>query len=158
MTTDLHDPERMQFLTDRTMRLLCAAMDRNHEEVARLVSEIADTYDAQGMYVVCCALAQSVLTLAYPDFKRGDGTLTGDLMAIERLPNSTGDPHALWAARFLAAYANGDMDTTDALFFGSMSDEEAHTGGVVALIALAADIARQKEAENQARLADPEVS
>ncbi len=147
MTTALNDPERMQFLTDRTMRLLVAAMDRNPEQVSHLLEEIADRYDAQGMYGVCCALAQSVLTLAFPDFKRGDGTLTGDMLAIDRLPTSTGDPHALWACRFVAAYGNGDMDNTDALFFGSIPDENAHGGGVVALIALAADIARQKEAD-----------
>ena len=141
--------ERMEFLADRTMRLLVAAMDRDPEQVSRLLEEIADRYDAQGMYGVCCALAQSVLTLAFPEFKRGDGTLTGDMLAIDQLPTSTGDPHALWACRFVAAYGNGDMDNTDALFFGSMPDENAH-GGVVALIALAADIARQREQEREA--------
>lgn len=151
MTTDLHDPERMQFLTDRTMRLLCAAMDRDADEVARLLGEIADTYDASGMYGVCCALAQSVLTLAWPEFKRGNGTLNdGEMLAIQKIPGGRDDPHTLWAARFLAAYANGDMDTCDALFFGSMPDEDAHAGGVVALIAFAADIARQREAEKDA--------
>lgn len=149
MTTDINDPQRMQFLTDRTMRLLCAAMDRDPEEVTRLLAEIADTYDAQGMYGVCCALAQSILTLAFPDQQRGDGSLAGDMIAIERLPGASDDPHTLWAARFFAAYANGDMDTVDSLFFGSMHDDDAHTGGVVALIAMAADIARQREAEAQ---------
>lgn len=144
---DLDNQERMQFLSDRTMRLLCAAMDRDPEEVTRLLGEIAETYDAQGMYGVCCALAQSILTLAFPDVKRGDGSLSGDMLAIERLPGAFDNPHTLWAARFFAAYANGDMDTADALFFSSMNDEDAHTGGVVALIAFAADIARQKEAE-----------
>lgn len=153
MTTDLHDPERMQFLTDRTMRLLCAAMDRNADEVGRLLDEIAGRCNASGMYGVCCALAQSVLTLTWPDFKRGDGSLDdGTMLAIQRMPGrepEADEPHSLWAARFLAAYANGDMDTADALFFGSMPDEDAHAGGVIALIALAADIARAKEAEAQ---------
>jgi hypothetical protein len=148
VTTDLHDPERMQFLTDRTMRLLCAALDRDPDEVIRLLAEISDTYNASGVYGVCCALAQSLLTLTWPEFKRGNGTLDdGVMLAIQKLPGSKDDPHVLWAARFVAAYANGDMDTTDALFFGSMPDEDAHGGGVVALIALVADIARAEEAK-----------
>jgi hypothetical protein len=142
------DRERRDWLTDRTMRLLCAAMDRDPDQVCRLLEEIAETYDASGMYGVCCALAQSVLTLAFPEFKRGDGTLDdGAMLAVQRLPAATDDPHSLWAARFTAAYANGDMDTTDALFFGSMPDEDTHTGGVIALIGMAASIARQREAE-----------
>jgi hypothetical protein len=142
------DPERLEWLGERTMRLLCAAMDRDPDEVCRLLDEISERYDAAGMFGVCCALAQSVLTLAFPEFKRGDGTLDdGAMLAVQHLPGASDDPHALWAVRFIAAYANGDMDTTDALFFGSMPDADAHTGGVIALIALAADIARQREAE-----------
>lgn len=148
MTADLDKSERMQFLTDRTMRLLVAAMDRDPDEITCLLEEISERYDAIGMFGVCCALAQSVLTLAFPDFKRGDGTLDdAQMLAVERLPEASDDPHTLWAVRFLAAYANGDMDTVDALFYGSMPDADAHAGGVVALIAFAADIARQKEAE-----------
>jgi hypothetical protein len=142
------DTERLHWLSDRTMRLLCAAMDRDPDETTHLLEEIAERYNASGMYAVCCALAQSVLTLAFPEFKRGDGTLDdGEMLAVQRLPGASDDPHILWAVRFVAAYANGDMGTTDALFFGSMDDEDAHGGGVVALIAMAADIARAKEAE-----------
>lgn len=141
------DAERLEWLSDRTMRLLCAAMDRDAAEAVRLAAEIADTYGTHAMYGVCCALSETVRQFAFPGVKQGDGSLTGDMLAIKKLPGGKDDPHALWACRFVVAYINGDADTTTALFFGSIRDEEAHTGGVIALIAMAADIARQKEAE-----------
>lgn len=148
----MSDNERLQWLSERTTRLLCAAMDRDPDEVARLLEEIADAQGGTGMYAVCCALAETVRQFAFPNVKQGDGSLTGDMLVIERLPGATepGSPHDLWAARFVAAYVNGDGDTSTALFFGSMGDEDAHTGGVIALIAMAASIARQREAEKRA--------
>lgn len=148
----MSDNERLQWLSERTMRLLCAAMDRDPDEVARLLEEISEAYGGQGMYGVCCALSETVRQFAFPGIKRGDGSLTGGMLVIERLPGVAEDdgPHDLWAARFVAAYINGDMDTTDALFFGSMGDEDAHAGGVIALIGMAASIARQAEAKHRA--------
>jgi hypothetical protein len=140
--------ERLQWLSERTMRLLCAAMDRDADEVTRLLDEIVGRYNASGMYGVCCALAETVRQFAFPTVQRGDGSLAGDMLAIERLPGAPDDPHALWAVRFVASYVNGDGDTSTALFFGSLADEDAHCGGVLALIGMAADIARQKEKES----------
>lgn len=144
------DPERLQWLSDRTMRLLCAAMDRDGETVTNLMAEMADRYNAAGIYGVCCALSETIRQFAFPTLKRGDGTLTGDMLAIEKLPGAKDDPHTQWACRFVVAYINGDSGNTDALFFGTIDDEDLHTGGVVALIAMAADIARQVEAERAA--------
>lgn len=145
------DAERIPWLGDRTMRLLCAAMDRDADEVTRLLDEIAQRYDAQGIWGICYALAGAIHKLAFPAVQRGDGTLTGDMLVIDRIPGaSTEDPDALWAARFVVAYVNGDADTANALFYGTMADPNQHAGGVIALIAMAADIARQREAEGRA--------
>lgn len=142
------DPERLEWLSDRTMRVLVAAMDRDGDQVADLLGEIGDAHGAQGMYGVCCALSETVRQFAFPSVRQGDGSLSGDMIAIQKLPGAKDEPDALFAARFVAAYINGDHDTTTSLFFGSIRDEEAHAGGVVALIGLAADIARQREAES----------
>lgn len=144
------DPERLEWLGERTMRLLCAAMDRDADTVTSLMAEMADRYGPGGIYGVCCALSEAVRQLGFPSFERGDGSLTGDMLAIEKLPGAKSDPHTEWACRFVVAYINGDMDNTDALFFGTVDDEDLHTGGVIALIAMAADIARQAEAERAA--------
>ena len=148
MTIDLDDPERMEYLTRQSMRLIVAAMDRQPDDCASILSDIGERYDAQGIWGICYALAATVHRLAFPSIQRGDGSLTGDMLAIEQLPGHDGDPAALWAARFVVAYVNGDSGTTNALFDGSMADLDQHMSGVVALVAMAGDIARHKEAES----------
>lgn len=144
------DPERLEWLGERTMRLLCAAMDRDPDETCRLLGEIAEEAGTHGMYGVCNALAETIRHFAFPTIARGDGSLTGDMLAIQKLPGATADRHADWACRFVTTYVNGDGETNCALFFGSLDDEDLHAGGVIALIAMAADIARQREAETKA--------
>ena len=136
------DTESRDWLTDRTMRLLCAAMDRDPDETVRLLEEIADEHGQRGMFGVCCAMAETVRRLVFPQIK-GDGSLTGDMLAIEKLPGAKDDRYTDWAARFVAA-----------LFLGSLGDEDLHAGGVASLVAMAADIARQKEAERGTEITD----
>jgi hypothetical protein len=121
-------------------------VDRDPDETCRLLEEIAEGYGASGMYAACCALAETVRQFAFPSVRRGDGTLTGEMLVVEQMPGSKGDPRALWACRFVASYINGDSGTSIALFYGSVADEDAHTGGVIALLALAASLTRQREA------------
>jgi hypothetical protein len=142
---DMPDPKRLKKLGDLAMRLLAAAIDRDTDTTVGLLEEIGTEYGTHGMYGTCCALAETVRQFAFPKVKQGDGSLTGDLVFIQQTPGSKGDPYALWAARFVAAYINGDADTSTALFFGNVRDADAHTGGVVALVAMAADLAREKE-------------
>jgi len=151
-TSELDNLERMEFLADRTMRLICAAMDRQPEQASQLIEEMGERYGHDGMYGVCCALAETVRQWVWPEVKRGDGTLTGDMLAIEKLPSAREDRATDWAVRFVAAYVNGDGDNTTALFFGQLDDQELILGGVIALVAMVGDIGRQKEAE--ARLAE----
>lgn len=146
-TPDLDDSERMQFLTDRTMRLLCAAMDRDPEQAANLLGEIGERYGHDGVYGVCCALAEAVRTWAFPTVPRGDGSLTGDMLILEKLPGAKDDPATDWACRFVTSYINGDDDINTALFFGNLGDQELTIGGVTALIGMAGSIGRQVEAE-----------
>lgn len=144
--------ERTRWLVGRMQRLLCAAMDCAGDETARLLEEIGVTHGPAGMYGVCCALAEVVRRLGFPGFEVGDGSLTGDIAFIEQLDeaDNPSDQHDLWAARFVTAYMNGDDDTCFALFSSSMCDEETHAGGVIALVDMAASIARQAEAEHGA--------
>lgn len=140
-----------RLLADLMMRLLCAAIDQDLEEVSRLLGEIGDDHGPNAMFGVCCALAEAVRQFAFPEFPRGDGSLTGDMVAFEKLPGAKTDRETEWACRFVAAYINGDSETTLALFFGSIDDAELHVGGVVALLGMAADLGRQKEAETRAQ-------
>lgn len=145
MTTD----ERTAWLGEQVQRALFAAVDRRPEHLADTLDAVAERYGPHGMFGVCYAFASIVQTLAFPGVQRGDGSLTGQMLAITRLPGATSDdPHSLWAARFVVAYVNGDADNTNALFYGSLEDDvDAHMGGTIALICMAADLARAKEAE-----------
>lgn len=144
------DPERIEWLGQRTMRLICAAMDRDADEAARLLEDIGKRYGHDGVYATCCALSEAARVWAFPSVRRGDGSLTGDILAIERLPGAKDDPASLWACRFLAAYVNGDAATSTALFFGQLEDQELIIGGVTALIGMVGGIGRQVEAESGA--------
>lgn len=138
--------ERTTYLADQVGRILIAAMDRDPESVAGCFGDVGDRYGDDGVYGVCCALASVVHTLVFPQLKRGDGSLAGDMLAIEKLPGGSDDPHSLWAARFVAAFVNGDDSTTVALFYGTLdTDQDITMGGVAGLVRMAGDVARHTE-------------
>lgn len=152
MTTTPDDrAERSEWLTERMWRLLQAAADRQPEDAVKTLTEIGDTYGSKGMFGICCALAETIRVLTWPDRKPGDGSLTGEMVGVVTEPGFTDrdDPHSLWACRFVAAHCNGDGGTTVSLFYGPLEakDTEAHTGGVIALLAMAGDLARRREQE-----------
>lgn len=149
MTQHAADPDRIPWLTDQTGRIIVAAVDRDADTIATALGEIGDRYGHDGVYGVCCALASAVHTLAFPGVKQGDGTLTGDILAIEKLPGAKDEPATEWACRFVTSHINGDGPTNTSLFFGNLGDEDLILGGVIALVAMTGDIARQKEAENR---------
>lgn len=145
MTTP--DPERLRWLADHAMRLLAAAIDRDSDQAARILEAIGTRYGHDGMYGTCCALSEAIRTWAFPTVKRGDGSLTGDLLGMAKLPGAKDDAATDWACRFLTTYVNGDADTNTALFFGQLGDRELILGGVTALVGMAGGIGRQIEQE-----------
>lgn len=141
------DAERTAWLGQHAMRLICSAIDNDPDEASRLIGEIGERYGLDGIFGTCYSLAEAVRVWAFPQLKRGDGSLTGDMLAIERLPGASDDPASLWAAQFLAAYVNGDSSTTTALFFGQLDNEDLILGGVAALIGMVGSIGREVQQE-----------
>jgi hypothetical protein len=143
------DPERAEWLAHTAADLLIAAVDRDEETTAALLCEIVERYDLGGVHSLCFMLASVVHKLAFPKFARGDGTLSGDFLAIWQLPGCDENPAAMWAARFVAAYINGDGANTSALFFGGLPDARNHVAGVCALIIMASDLARTTQEQTR---------
>jgi len=141
----------IQGLAEEVQALLGAAVDRDYQAATDLVVRIADQHGAQGVYGLCCALAQMVTTFGF-GVKRGQGfagiAVTGpdgrpvnpDAAPAEARPK-------VWATRFVAAYTNDDSATTVALFETSLADPDGHIAGVAALIGMAADVLRSKIGE-----------
>lgn len=143
MTAD----ERTRYLADQTGRIILAAVDRDHDTVARAIEEIGTAYGHDGVFQLCYALSEAVHQLVFPQVTRGDGSLTGDMIAIQanKPPSSLSGAASLWAARFVAAYINGDASTTNSLFYGGLENRDQILANVATLVGLAGDVARQKE-------------
>jgi hypothetical protein len=140
--------ENIEWLTEQVGRILAAAMDRAARTVTDVLQEVSDRCGTTGVYSICCALASVVHTLAFPTLRRGDGSLTGQMLAITKVPGAKpGLPGSLWAAQFVVAFVNGDTDNTTALFNATLADPDQHADGVFALIAMVADIARHSQAD-----------
>lgn len=144
------DPDRIPWLADQTGHLILAAVDRDADTIATTLGEIGARYGHDGIYGVCCALATAVHQLAFPGVKQGDGSLTGDILAIEKLPGAKDESATEWACRFVTSHINGDGSTNASLFFANLGDEDLILGGVVALVAMVGDIARHAEQERAA--------
>lgn len=118
--------------------------ERNGTWLAAVLPEPGDWFR------LCFVLATAVHQLAFPSVKQGDGSLTGNILAIEKLPGAKNEPATEWACRFVTSHINGDGDTNASLFFANLADEDLILGGVVALVAMAGDIARHAEQERAA--------
>lgn len=147
--------ETTKWLYDRFAVILTAAMDGKADLVADTIAEVGRTEGHDGVYAICCGMAQAVMRLGFPEIQQGDGTLTGDMMIVDKMPGASDDPAALWACRFVAAHVNGDRERCGDLFFVPIATgDDAIIGNVVALVIMTADLARTKETELAAQ-ADP---
>lgn len=145
------DRERYNWLADRAQRLIEAAIAGDADEAPRLVEEIGTTYGHDGVYSICFVLSETIRVWVFPNISRGDGSLTGDMLSVERDPNVPVDRCTEWACRFVVAYVNGDTATTEALFFGQTGDRELLLGGVASLVGLVGGVGRQKMQETAGR-------
>ena len=139
------DPEQLEWLTEQTGRILTAAVDRDARAASDAIAETADRYGHSGVYSLCCALAETVRVLVFPTVQ-GDGTLTGEILAMVKLPGATADRPTEWAGRFITTHVNGDGATNATLFFHNLHDAgNVVVKGVAALILIVGDVARQAE-------------
>lgn len=140
--------EKTTWLYNRFATLLSAAMDANGDAVTDVLIEVGQREGSDGIFAICFALADSIRRLAFPGLEIGDGTLTGGMAVVEKISAGAANGPVLWAARFVAAYINGDKTRCADLFFITLeSDEELHLAAVIELIRMAADVARIREAE-----------
>lgn len=140
--------EQTKWLYDRFAVLLAAAMDRNDDVCADVLAEVGSVEGHIGVYAICSGMANSVMQLGFPGMQRGDGTLTGDIAVVQQLSSSDEEPHSLWACRFITAWINGDNARCLDMFSTAVdAGPETAISNVVALIRIASDIARAKEAE-----------
>jgi hypothetical protein len=145
---DTHHGDDKYWLYERFARLMAAAVERDSETTSGIFVEVASRLGDSGVFALCCALAEAVRQYVFPGFTPGDGSLSGDIAVLEKLTDGPDHPPTLWATRFVAAYLNGDQDTSTALFFGAADDdEELLIAGLVELVEMAADLARQKQAQ-----------
>ncbi|MEU5834538.1 hypothetical protein ABZ820_12810 [Streptomyces diacarni] len=101
-------PTDLAPLVDDAVRHL---LGDNPAEAAAVLDVIAAQGDAADWYGVCCAAAEigyTALLVLHPE--GGEATHQWAVLG------TSGDPHALFASRFQAAYANGDIPLTVALF------------------------------------------
>jgi hypothetical protein len=148
LTVKKSPDERSRWLVNEFSLILTYAVDRFPDGVQEHVIAVADRYGDDGMYGICCALAQTVLKLGFPGIERGDGSLQGDgMLIIEQLSDVDPDPHTLWASRFIATYINGDTDSNVHLFYSARDETPYLVRSVIELISIAADMARLKREE-----------
>lgn len=148
--------DRKKWLVARAKTLLLAAVDNDDDTAAAVLAEVGGRYGHGGVFAVCCALCEALRQWVFPNMKRGDGSLTGDMVRFEIDGDAPVDRAILWSARFLAAYCNGDGDTLEALFFAQTGDQQLIIGGVAELVNMAGDIGRIKKAEFDAKPSEEE--
>lgn len=126
---------------------MTAAVNREVHTLAQTFAAVAGKYGSSGIYSLCLCFAETIC--GYTGARPEPGTavaavlLVGDINADDP-PDEARAP--LWAARFTAAYANGDDAMTRALFLAPLeAGEEDHARtNVAALVGMAGDIIRTR--------------
>lgn len=108
-----------------------------HDTAINKLNTVCEGADQPRIYGVCCALAGAgthMLRQIYGD--QAPKTPADGLFIFEELQPGAidGDPAKAFSMRFLTAWANGDTDTTDALFTAATrASNEQYIDSVVAL-------------------------
>lgn len=115
------DPDAVTWITPKVHDVIAAAMDFHGAGVADAVCAVGVRYGDDGVYALCCGLAEAIAVLG--GFER-----TADMRhGFTLLSNATGQqigpadvaPTAVaevMGLQFLMAHLNGELDQTQALF------------------------------------------
>lgn len=148
-----HD-EHLRQLTDVSMRVMVASMDRDAETVARLLTDTATgDHGPADLYSLCCSWADVIMRIGLGHSQRGSGVAAMGVLTlgpdgVGRIAPEDAPPQyrsEIWATRFVAAYVNDDSDTTTALFTTSVDRGEEHVADVVALVGMVGDVLRDRQ-------------
>ena len=127
-------------------QMLGQAVDGDTAGAATTLQTIGMNADDHRMYGVCCALASAgtqILHQVYGEHAPRPGT--SDMYVFQELEHGAvnRDPAKAFAIRFLTAYANGDTQTTLALFNAALAaSDEQYVSSTAALLANVAGLAR----------------
>ena len=141
--TDPHDYDTRAVAEDCTQqarRIMSHAVKQDADTISELLEETSQRWGGFGLYALCCAFAETIRSICYPDVPRGLINGTGGMMMIIPLQDNVerDHPDIMWAARFVTAYINGDADTCAALFANELEaaheDEDTGMAGMAALI------------------------
>lgn len=138
MNTD----EATHLVTEMIGHAIAGESDR----AADLLDRIGNASTPSQMYGVCCAFAEvgkAALTKIYGH--RAPDTARGDMWAMQEIaPGALDrDPPGAFAVRFMVAYANGDTDTSLALYDAALkAPGDNFAASICALLADVAGLAR----------------
>jgi hypothetical protein len=121
------------------MAALQYTADGELEKAATIVSALAGTGDVRDVYGACCAWAGS----AEVALERIHGQPDGGLWTADGIrPGAMAvRPERTFALRFIAAYANDDPPTTEALFIAATkASGDQGAKSIACLLQMAADI------------------
>jgi len=129
----------------RIEHMIGAAIVRDTEQTADILTGLGESLGPTGMYGVCCAVAEvgkGCLTMLYGD--QAPKTAE-DMWVFEEVePGALADDAAgTFAMRFLVAYANGDRTTALALYNATLTGGgDHHVRSVCTLVSNVAGLAR----------------
>lgn len=137
----MNDDERVELIH----RALACAVAKDAEGAADALSAVGENSDNWQMYGTCCAIAAMAVEVMTRHLGMAFDSNAGDMMVIEPLiPDATfRSPAEAFSMRFIVAYANGDKDTTLALYKAAgEAGPQQFTDSVSSLLADTAGIAR----------------
>lgn len=126
-----------------TMRAIGCALEGDAEGATTAMLEIGRNGTWHNVYGACCAFAEvgkAALIKFYGD--KAPNTDRGESWGMAILDPAKADPAAMFATRFIVAYANDDKDTAFALFRAALeSSDEEYVSSVAQVLATAASLA-----------------
>lgn len=136
----------MTRMAEAVERLIVLGADREYEAAGQIVVDVTTEWGHHGAWLLCCGIASGIKVLG----RMASGphailtTHQGSVVAPEALPTEWRPQ--VWAARFMAAWCADESDTCLALFDATPERGPEH---LAALIAMAGDVVREREAETQ---------
>ncbi len=140
-------PEYIRWLSRRCGDIVLAAVDRDADRAATLICEAGEEYGDEGVYALCCGLAEAIAVMGrferggvhgFEVHQRGRGVIAPEEAGADL-------EGAVAAFRFVSAHLNGDEDTKWALFNAA---PVATAGGVANLAGM---YGRHRRAEDSKR-------
>lgn len=121
MADDELTEKDQRWLAECTQQILLASIDRRHSYIAQLVSEIGTRHGHLGVYVLCSALASTIVALGEFDQSAPfhgfavHNPATGEAISPED-PLARDSYTLIHATRFVVAHLNDDEETKGALY------------------------------------------